>query len=408
MELSQNAAACLSEWYGRKPVFALMGEYSAGKSTLLNLLLDGEVLPTKVTATNLPAVWLTYSASSSVEGLRHDGTLESVDMETLGEDVREQYLLLRFGHDAEILKQADIVDTPGISDPKLAKGATLYLANYLDAVLWLSPANQAWRQTEKTVWTAFPDSLRADSLLVLTRADKMRRASDLTKVLKRVRQETKDLFGEVVTLNTPLAAANKAEREAEAWEKSGGKAFYAALEPIIANAGQAQEARAEAMPAVVEEVEAIAAVASEDAGAETSLAEPKREASADDAPVPEAEPVKEVAAEPEAAPDAEPEAVVSVAAPEGTEETPEWLTGELSNCVKSVQNFDQIVSQFEHLRAKLDLQSDLNPTKRFVLKQCLTAGDEPEANVERLLEQAKFELADFDKDSWCVISRGAK
>ena len=37
-----------------RPRIALMGEFSSGKSTLLNLLIGEALLPTKVTATELP------------------------------------------------------------------------------------------------------------------------------------------------------------------------------------------------------------------------------------------------------------------------------------------------------------------------------------------------------------------
>ena len=41
-----------------RPCVALMGEFSAGKSTLSNLLIGTEALPVNVTATQLPPVWL--------------------------------------------------------------------------------------------------------------------------------------------------------------------------------------------------------------------------------------------------------------------------------------------------------------------------------------------------------------
>ena len=395
MEISQTSAGQLSAWHCARPVLALMGEYSAGKSTLLNLLLDGDVLPTKVTATNLPAVWVTFSETPFVEGLRHDGTLEPVDMEALGETVRDDYLLLRLGHNAEVLKRTDIVDTPGISDPKLAKGATLYLADYLDAVLWLSPANQAWRQTEKTVWTAFPERLYEQSLLVMTRADKMRRASDLTKVLKRVKQETKTLFGTVLPLNTPLAASSKDTPDSEDWDTSGGKSFFEAFEVALERASAEQSNRK--VPDDILEAELCPDLEDADEPAELPSANAVEiEVSEPEPTSGENEPVDAESAKP----------APKVAASTMSDATPDWLRDELSNCVKTVQNFDQIVSKFEHLRDRLDTYPDINPTKRFVLKQCLNAGDNAEANVERLLEQAQFEMADFEKDSWCVIVPG--
>ena len=42
----------------RKPRIALMGEFSAGKSTLANMLVGAQHLPVQVTATQLPPVWI--------------------------------------------------------------------------------------------------------------------------------------------------------------------------------------------------------------------------------------------------------------------------------------------------------------------------------------------------------------
>ena len=48
----------------RRPRIALMGEFSAGKSTLSNLLVGGDVLPVQVTATQLPPVWISKDTSA--------------------------------------------------------------------------------------------------------------------------------------------------------------------------------------------------------------------------------------------------------------------------------------------------------------------------------------------------------
>lgn len=247
--ISVAAKDYLVDWYTAKPVYALMGEYSAGKSTLLNLLLDQQALPTKVTATNLPPVWLTFSETGFCQGLRFDGQLEEVDLENTSEDIRDHYVVLRMGVHAERLREADIIDTPGISDPKLDKGALNFLGDHMDFTLWLSAANQAWRQTEKMAWTGFPDHLRRDSVLLLTRADKLRSEKDLAKVVKRCGSETKDLFRDIVTLMTTKAAnvdhAARTDDDADSdWVKTGGAALEAALATSLANAVKAREAAA--------------------------------------------------------------------------------------------------------------------------------------------------------------------
>lgn len=244
--ISVEAKDYLVDWYTTKPVFALMGEYSAGKSTLLNLLLDQNALPTKVTATNLPPVWLTYSDEPTCQGLRFDGTLEDVDLNETSDDVRDLYVVLRMGVTSDRLKTADIIDTPGISDPKLEKGALNFLGDYMDFTLWLSAANQAWRQTEKMAWTAFPDALRTDSILLLTRADKLRNAKDLAKVQKRCTTETADLFRDIVPLMTTKAAAidhaDRTDEEDGAWVTTGGAALENALKLSFENAIKARRA----------------------------------------------------------------------------------------------------------------------------------------------------------------------
>ena len=67
----------------RKPRVALMGEFSAGKSTLSNLLIGGSALPTQVTATQLPPVWISGGAGLpymvDVEDVRHEVDIENVD-----------------------------------------------------------------------------------------------------------------------------------------------------------------------------------------------------------------------------------------------------------------------------------------------------------------------------------------
>ncbi len=236
---SDAAKEQLTSWYQAKPVVALMGEYSAGKSTLLNFLVAQNVAPTQVTATNLPPIWLTRSKKPSCKGLRGDGKLVDVDLTKDTSHLRDEFLVLRIGVNAPQLDAHDIIDTPGISDPNLAKGALRFLAKYLDFVIWCSAINQAWRQTEKAAWLKLSKAVRDESILVLTRADKLR-PDDVDKVVRRVRQETTDLFADVLPLQTPKAiAVAQKDRVADAegaWAQSGALALMTALERALETA----------------------------------------------------------------------------------------------------------------------------------------------------------------------------
>ena len=59
-------AAYLTDAHGpRRPRIALMGEFSAGKSTLANLMVGSDPVPMQVVATQLPPVWIMHAARPS-------------------------------------------------------------------------------------------------------------------------------------------------------------------------------------------------------------------------------------------------------------------------------------------------------------------------------------------------------
>ena len=66
----------------RKPRIALMGEFSAGKSTLSNLLMGQRPLPEKVTATRLSPVWISYGTRAPYR-IDVDGSKEPVTLAEL-------------------------------------------------------------------------------------------------------------------------------------------------------------------------------------------------------------------------------------------------------------------------------------------------------------------------------------
>lgn len=245
-EISSAAHQVLTAWYSQKPTCALMGEYSAGKSTLLNLLLGTPFLRTQVTATNMPVIWLTHGAAPRAQMLTRDGALTHVDMADFGSKGANDCLMLRLELPSDILKRCDIIDTPGISDPRLAAGSLAYLGDYLDFAVWCSAANQAWRQTEKAMWTTLPEALRDNSLMALTRADTIKQYADLRKVVKRCEREAAGLFRDFIPIGTKLALGAQSEGEVtdyDAWRASNADVFTYALDVSIKTASEACEAR---------------------------------------------------------------------------------------------------------------------------------------------------------------------
>jgi len=215
---------------GRKPRLALMGEFSAGKSTLSNLLLGADPLPVRVTATRLPPVWISYGESSATrEDL--DGNVHVIDIAQLDRVKLDETSLIRLSLKSDILKVCDLIDMPGISDPNMDSDVWRAVIGQADNVIWCTHAIQAWRQSEAAVWESLPEELRDKSLLLLTRFDKILSSRDRERVLTRVRRETEGLFSDLfpISLTEALAAGD----DRAAWEGSGAEAFVKRLIDLL-------------------------------------------------------------------------------------------------------------------------------------------------------------------------------
>jgi hypothetical protein len=156
----------------RKPRIAIMGEFSSGKSTLCNVLMGARPLLEKVTATQLPPVWLSYGPDDAYTmGL--DGHAYDLDLAELEDVSLETTEHVRVFMKSDILRYCDLIDMPGISDPSMSSEVWERMAHLADAVLWCTHATQAWRQSEAGVWSNFPQEMRKNSLLLVTRFDKI-------------------------------------------------------------------------------------------------------------------------------------------------------------------------------------------------------------------------------------------
>lgn len=231
----------LSRWSGRKPVIALMGEFSSGKSTLLNMLVGQSILPTQVTATRLPPVWLRYGDRSPFwvdrNGDRHDVAIDDLSSVPVKE---ARYI--RIYAISDQLEKCDLIDTPGISDPNIPTDSWINTIGYANSVLWCTHAGQAWRESERSQWEALPERLRENSLLLVTRADKIVSREDLDKINRRLQRETGDLFSAHRFISLTLALrARQGDDSNNLWVRSGGEAFMKSLDGVISRINQKRE-----------------------------------------------------------------------------------------------------------------------------------------------------------------------
>lgn len=215
---------------GRTPRIAIMGEFSAGKSTLCNLLMRTRALPERVTATRLAPVWMTRGPGRHMR-VTHDGEEQPVDINALDTVPFAGTRYIRLCLEADILDHCDFIDFPGISDPNMDAEVWESVLVEADAVIWLTHATQAWRQSEAAVWDTVPEAVREVSMLLVTRFDKLTSELDRARVLTRLERETGGLFNRIFPIS--LLDALNAGEDYEAWTESGAAALMDHLAELI-------------------------------------------------------------------------------------------------------------------------------------------------------------------------------
>ena len=219
-----------------RPRIALLGEFSAGKSTLVNVLMKGAHSPVRVTATQLPPIWYCHGSGPSIQ-IARDGTESELPGGDLSAAPLDDTRAIRVQVEADILQHCDLLDMPGSSDPNMTPDIWDALLPQAQGVIWCTPATQAWRQSEAAIWEEVPEELHERAILLLTRFDKIRMSDDRKRLLARVRKETRDLFRSVYPV--ALLRALEGEGDAEAWAESGMGDVLAALHQVIAEIGGA-------------------------------------------------------------------------------------------------------------------------------------------------------------------------
>ncbi|MEL6573135.1 MAG: dynamin family protein [Pseudomonadota bacterium] len=373
-DVSARAIGYLEAWFSQKPTFALMGEFSAGKSTLLNLILGETVLPTQVTATSMPVIWMTYGDTPTAESLSYDGQLRSFDLADLRDQGAAGHLLIRLALPSETLKRSDVIDTPGISDRRLSSNALDFIKPYLDFVVWCSAANQAWRQSEKAVWQKMPQEMQDLSILALTRADMMKKANTLEKVIKRCETETAGMFRIVQPIATVVALGAMDDHgdvvDQDAWTTSFADALFVAIKDSLRIANLNCALR----DAVDVPEESQAAIEIPTITSEATDNEPKM-----------------------------PDQVAPTEEFDGAAIDVDTLLGQLRHLPDKSPTKEQFFNTLDHLLTEFKSDKDVSDAHRTVLDRAMSLDGSKTVPPQLVVAQLVREIEDFANKPWCQL-----
>ena len=221
------------------PRLVLCGEFSAGKSSIVNLLLGCDMLPTAVLPSTRRLTFLRYAPDLRIEAISEQGEREPVASDAIGTMARENISHFEIGMPSAALRDMEVLDTPGFADPFHDPERTLDVIESADICVWCTLATQAWRESERQTWLSLPARFKTSGILVVTHMDTLAHAGEHQRVRTRLLREAGDLFGDILFLAVP--DATRARRndgqivDPEMWQKSGGNALVAALQKLITN-----------------------------------------------------------------------------------------------------------------------------------------------------------------------------
>ncbi len=153
-------------WLKGKKVIALIGEFSAGKTSIVNRILSQDdptapILPTNSKATTAIPTYISYGPAFMSQFLDANGTLKNIkkdDFERVKKDVLNKvnvssllnYFVMSYNN--ANLKGITILDTPGFSsnDPEDER-RTCEVINEADILFWVFDVNQAINKTSITI-----------------------------------------------------------------------------------------------------------------------------------------------------------------------------------------------------------------------------------------------------------------
>jgi small GTP-binding protein len=188
-------------------LLVIAGEFNSGKSSVINALLGERVLPEGVTPT-----------TDRINVLRH-GSIVS-------EQLREAYLLDRT-HPAEVLREINIVDTPGTNAIiRRHEELTRDFIPRSDLVLFVTSADRPFTESERT----FLEQIREwgkKIVFIVNKIDILTRPEERDQVIRYVAENATGLLGEtpqifaVSARNAQAARGDELPDSEQRWTESG-------------------------------------------------------------------------------------------------------------------------------------------------------------------------------------------
>ncbi|MBZ7963468.1 dynamin family protein [Campylobacter sp. 2457A] len=184
---------------------AIIGQFSSGKSSLLNLILKKECLPTGVIPVTFKPTFLHYAKEYFLRVEFEDGSDLITEIENLAlyTDQRNEIKKAKNLHifaPVPLLKKITLIDTPGLNANENDTLTTLSELKNIHAAIWLSLIDNAGKKSEEEVIKENTEILGEYSICVLNQKDKLNE-QELDSVLNYVRKNFSQYFKDIIAIS---------------------------------------------------------------------------------------------------------------------------------------------------------------------------------------------------------------
>ncbi len=236
----ERRGLALRDELDRPLLLAILGEFNAGKSTLVNAFLGADVAPTGILPTTATLNVLRGGAERLVRVVRKDGTTregEHAALRGLLAEAEEEGAIVdrvEITLPSELLERVWILDTPGSNAPNPEHEALAQEAlRRADVALWVFDAGQAGKATEGRILAGIRAS-RREVIAALNKVDRLK-PEELTRVMTTLVTTMPELSspsggGEPVALSARAALKARLAGDDDAYRASGFPALMERLE----------------------------------------------------------------------------------------------------------------------------------------------------------------------------------
>jgi len=193
---------------------AITGQFSSGKSTFLNALLQKDILPTGITPVTSKVNFINYGPKYKLKVTYLSGheafhPIEDISHFTDQRQSISEIKYLTLYAPMDILKDISFVDTPGLNSLSDADTTTTQkVLRDVDGIIWLTLIDNAGKESEAQTLKHYLSNFKSKSLCLLNQKDKFSPEQVQTSS-DYVAQSFSDYFTQVIPISAKQALESR-------------------------------------------------------------------------------------------------------------------------------------------------------------------------------------------------------